>query len=108
MTDHELNPGEHVTRDEEADALNPALGTGTPDTAPLEPVLVSLLAGQPAATIGTIVAAIDALLIAAVSLPEWLTTVLVAAVTIAGALGIRSRVTPTARPRLDDDTPLTP
>lgn len=69
---------------------------------------VTLLEGQPAAVIGAVVAAIDAVLVAADPLPEWVTAVLVAVVTVAGALGIRSKVTPTAQPRLDADTPLTP
>lgn len=99
---------EHVDTLERDEALSPHVGTGTPSTAPHEPPAVSLLAGQPAAVIGTAVAVADALLVAAVPLPEWLTTVLIAVVTLAGALGIRSRVTPTARPRLDSDTPLTP
>lgn len=106
--DHESNPSEHVSEEEMQAALNPRVGTGTPDTAPQEAPPTTLLESQPAAIIGTVVAAIDALLVAAVPLPEWLTAVLVAVVTVAGALGIRSKVTPVARPRLDDDTPLTP
>ncbi len=106
--DHEVITAEHVDAIEEDRAASPNVGAGTPDTAPHELPAVSLLAGQPAATIGTIIAVIDAVLVAAVPLPEWLTSILVAVVTIAGALGIRAKVTPTARPRLDVDTPLTP
>lgn len=106
--DHEVNVAEHVNEGEAGDALDPAVGTGTPDTAPHEPPPVSLIEGQPAAVIGAVVAVADALLAVAVPLPEWLTTALIIVVTTAGALGIRSRVTPTARPRLDSDTPLTP
>lgn len=86
-----------------------ALTTSEPRTdVPQQSPDVSLLAGQPAAVIGSIVAAVDAILVAAVPLPEWLTAVLVAVVTIAGALGIRAKVTPVAAPKLDSDTPLTP
>lgn len=75
---------------------------------PAQPVAVGLLGTQPAAVIGTIVAAVDAILVAAVPLPEWLTAVMVGVVTVAGALGIRSKVTPVAAPKLDADTPLSP
>ncbi len=105
---NELTPAEHTSLDEMNEALNPAIGAGSPLTAPHEPVDVGPLAAQPAAVIGTVVAVIDALLVAAVPLPEWLTAILVAVLTIAGTLGIRSRVTPVARLRLDSDTPLTP
>ena len=107
-TEHEMDPSEHVDAIEADRAASPHVGTGTPDTAPHEPVPVSLLAAQPAAVIGTVVAVADALLIAAVPLPEWATSLLVAVVTIAGALGIRARATPTARPRDDAGNPLTP
>jgi hypothetical protein len=113
--EHELNPAEHVTELEAAQAGDPAIGTGTaaarpgePGAAPHEPPPTTLLERQPAATIGTVIAVADAILVAAVPLPEWLTAVLVAVVTVGGALGIRSKVTPTAAPRLDADTPLTP
>ncbi len=106
--DHELSTAEHVDSAVAACAASPNVGTGSPDTAPHEPVPVSLLAAQPAAVLGSIVAVADAILVAAVPLPEWATSLLVAVVTIAGALGIRSKVTPVARPRLDADTPLSP
>lgn len=70
-----------------------------------------MLKGEPAAVIGAVVAVANALLVAAVPLPSWLTTVLVVIVTAAGALGIRSQVTPTAMragagaPPADDDEP---
>jgi hypothetical protein len=89
-TDHEADATMHRDNDGKAELA-------APDIAPP----VGLLAGQPAAVIGSIVAIIDAVLVAAVPLPEWLTSVLVAVVTVAGALGIRSKVTPVARPRLD-------
>ncbi len=103
-----LPPDDAMSPQDAADALDPTIGTGTPDTAPHEPVPVSLLAAQPAAVIGTVVAIADAILVAAVPLPEWATSLLVGVVTIAGALGIRSRATPTARPRDDSGNPLTP
>lgn len=105
---HEHDPLEHVSDEERAAALDPNVGAGVPDTAPHEAPPTSPLESQPAAVIGTVVAAIDAVLVAAVPLPEWLTAVLVAVVTVAGAFGIRSKVTPVARPKLDADTPLTP
>ncbi len=105
---HEISAGEHLSAAELKAAEDPAVGAGTPDTAPHEPVPVTMFERQPAAVIGTIVAVIDAVLVAAVQLPEWLTAVLVAVVTITGALRIRSQVTPSARPRDDDGNPLTP
>lgn len=95
-------------RDEMRDAHDETVGAGSPNTAPHDAPPVSRLEGQPAAIIGTVVAAIDAVLVAAIPLPEWLTTVLVAVTTIAGALGIRAKVTPTARPRDNAGEPLTP
>ncbi len=115
--DHELASAEHIDTGEAAKALDPRTGKGAPTegtyggssmVAPHEPVDVGLLAAQPAAVLGSIVAVADAILVAAVPLPEWATSLLVAVVTIAGALGIRSKVTPVARPRLDADTPLSP
>lgn len=107
--------GTHVDTAEAAHAANPAIGEGVPfeaegypSAAPERLPDVSALDAQPAAIIGMVVAAIDAVLVAAVPLPEWLTAVLVAAVTVAGAFGIRSKVTPVAAPQLDNDTPLTP
>lgn len=73
-----------------------------------QPPNVSLLEGQPAAVIGAIVAAVDAILVAAVPLPAWLEPILVAVVTIAGAFGIYTRVTPVAKPRDNAGQPLTP
>ncbi len=108
MSTHEHAIAEHVSANEEVDASREGFGTGNAATAPHEPVPVGILAAQPAAIIGTIVAVADAILVAAVPLPEWATSLLVAVVTIAGMLGIRSKVTPVARPRLDADTPLTP
>jgi hypothetical protein len=108
MTSHEDDPAEHVSGHETAAALNPAVGAGSPDTAPHEPPPTTVLERQPAALIGTAIAVADAVLVAAVPLPEWLTAVLVAVVTVGGAFGIRSKVTPLAAPRLDADTPLTP
>lgn len=91
---------DHTHIDEqEAAAARPAEPESSPTT---------VLESQPLAVIGSIVAAVDAILVAAVPLPEWLTAVLVAVVTVAGAFGIHSKVTPVARPRLDADTQLTP
>ena len=104
----ELTPNDRQSDAEVAAALNPEVGAGTPDTAPHEAPPTTAMESQPAAVIGSVVAVIDAVLVAAVPLPEWLTAVLVAAVTVAGAFGIRSKVTPVAQPKLDADTPLTP
>ncbi len=108
MSTHEHAIAEHVSANEEVDASREGFGTGNAATAPHEPVPVGILAAQPAAVLGSIVAVADALLVAAVPLPEWATSLLVGVVTIAGALGIRSRATPTARPRDDSGNPLTP
>lgn len=95
-------------RDEMHQAHDETIGAGSPNTAPHEPPKVTLLEGQPAAVIGAIVAAVDAILVAAVPLPAWLEPILVAVVTIAGALGIYTRVTPVAKPRDNAGQPLTP
>ncbi len=78
-----MEPSEFVSAYEAREAEHPDIGAGTADTAPHEPPAVSLLAGQPAAIVGTIIAVIDAVLVAAVPLPEWLTSILVAVVTSA-------------------------
>lgn len=55
----------------------------------------SLFGREPAAIIGAVVAVADALLASpALALPGWLATVLIVVVTIGGALGIRSQVSP--------------
>lgn len=88
-----------------------ALTDGEPmpsHVAPASVPSVGLLAGQPAAVIGSIVVIADGVLASAVPLPEWLTLTLGAVIAVAGILGIRSRVTPVAAPKLDSSTPLTP
>lgn len=98
----------HVDVIEAADARNPGVGKGTPDTAPESLPDVSLLEGQPTVIIGSAVTIAEAVIATALPLPEWLKLVLGGVVAVGGILGIRAKVTPTAAPKLDDDTPLTP
>jgi hypothetical protein len=67
-----------------------------------------LIAEQPTAVIGAAVTVAEAIIATALPLPEWLKLILGGIVALGGVLGIRSKVTPVAKPRLDADTPLTP
>lgn len=91
-----------------AAAHDPDVGAGSPDTAPHQAPSLTRLEEFPARTIALIVAVIDAGVITADALPPWLTALIAAIVTIAGALGIQAKVTPAARPRDEDGTPLVP
>lgn len=55
------------------------------------------LKGEPAVILGTIVAIISAVLATVPSLPDSVQAVLIAVVSLAGALGIRSQVKPTLK-----------
>jgi hypothetical protein len=94
---------------DQAGAADPAIGAGSPDTAPLVSPKVSLLEGQPALILGSVVTVASVLLASpALPIPAGVKAVLAAVVAGAGALGIYARVTPVANPKLDADTPLTP
>lgn len=87
------------------------LGAEDPQPQAAMPVApkVSLIAGQPAAVIGTAVAVAEALLASpAIPFPDWLKAILALLIALAGAFGIYSKVTPVANPKLDPQTPLTP
>lgn len=107
MSEHPYEHEEMVSEEEMAAAQDPSVGTGSPETAPLQAPPTTLLQRQPAAMIGSAVASVDAGIIVA-PLPEWLTLVLTVIVTLAGALGIRAQVTPGALPRDDEGNPLVP
>lgn len=101
---------DHVSADEMARALDPAVGTGTPDTAPDEDPAVSLLRREP-----VLLAALVVLLpVAAAAVEAWAageTTKAIVASTLVALVAalarvLRAAVTPLARPRLDRETPL--
>lgn len=108
-----FDPSEHADDDDRAAAWDPTIGTGTPETAALEDIDVPWLRRQPLLA-----------LILAVQLPvlgafvtELATDATPAVAILLGsivgllALGGRvawNHVTPTARPRLAPDIPLTP
>lgn len=107
--------GTHVDAAEAADAANPAIGEGVPfeaegypSAAPDRLPDVSTVAAQPVAIIGAAVTIAEAIIATALPLPEWLKLALGGVVAAGGIFGIRSKVTPVAKPRLDADTPLTP
>lgn len=101
---------DHVSADEIARALDPAIGTGTPDTAPWEDPTVSLLRREP-----VLLLALVLLLPAAGTAIEAWAAGRTATAIVASAVGVliatltpivRAAVTPIARPRLDHETPL--
>lgn len=101
---------DHVSADEMARALDPAVGTGTPDTAPDEDPAVSLLRREP-----VLLAALVVLLPAVAAAGEaWATGETVRAIVASALVALiatltrilRAAVTPLARPRLDRETPL--
>lgn len=99
----------HVDESEAADGLKLMVGDGNVDTAPEVAPKVSLLEGQPALILGSVVTIATALLASpALPIPAGVKAVLAAVIAVAGIFGIRSRVTPVAAPKLDADTPLTP
>jgi hypothetical protein len=98
-----------ATLDENRTAEDGTVGAGTPGTAPGVAPKVSLLEGQPALILGSVVTIATALLASpALPIPAGVKAVLAVIVAVAGVFGIRSRVTPVANPKLDGDTPLTP
>ena len=100
MPEQLFDPEEYVNDIEQRQADDPGVGDGNEDTAPDLQVAVGLFAAQPAAVIGALVSVIDAVIAAAIPMPEWLSAALIVAVTSAGVLGIRSKVTPVARPNI--------
>lgn len=98
----------HVDQGEAREASSPNVGAGTPQTAPDVLPAVSALGAQPVAIIGAAVTIAEAIIATALPLPEWLKLALGGVVALGGILGIRAKVTPTAAPKLDADTPLTP
>lgn len=98
-----------ATLDENRVAEDSTVGAGSPGTAPEVAPKVSLLEGQPALILGSVVTVATALLASpAIPIPAWAKTVLAVIVAVAGIFGIYSKVTPVANPKLDADTPLTP
>lgn len=104
----EINPDEHVDTEEAAAALDPNVGTGTPETAPHDDPPTTLLERQPLRVVGAVqaIVAAAALIVALGVEIHW-------ALLVAGGLYLfeeykRLKVTPTALPRLSEDVPLTP
>jgi len=105
------DPSEHVDAGELADAANPDVGTGTPETAPWETVEIPWLRREPIVAFALLLvlaqlgAALTAL--AASSSPTLAVVLLAAAGVVTIAAGVvRRHVTPTALPKLDSETPL--
>ena len=109
-----INPDEHVDSDERAAAADPSVGDGSPETAPWREPAVSWLRRQPviaallAVNLPLVTGLVSAL--AAGNTNPTVVALLGVAVVLLNAVGavVRQAVTPTARPRLDKDTPLTP
>ena len=103
----------NISPEEQAAALNPSVGTGTPDTAPWEDPAVPFLKREP--IIAALIAA-NAPLVAGLAgsleegAPWWVQCLLGLGLVVVNGAGAAARkaVTPTARPRLDKDTPLAP
>jgi uncharacterized protein (DUF983 family) len=55
---------------------------------------VPVLTGEPAVIVGAILAALNAVQVAAIPMPTWAHTVIVAVTTVLGALVVRQQVTP--------------
>lgn len=98
----------HLSDDERAQIDDPNVGTGAPDTAPWEPPQTTLLEREPVRVVAAAQAIVAAaVLILALGVPVWAALALAATLYVLEEYA-RLKVTPTARPRLDDDTPLTP
>lgn len=107
MTD-DPDPREHVDERELADAWNPDIGTGTPETAPAELPRLTLLEREPVRLLGVVQAIVAAAVtIGALGVPIWAGLLLAVALYAIEELKA-SRVTPVANPKLADDIPLTP
>lgn len=110
-------PAEHddefASGEEAAEANDPNVGAGTPETAPWEEVEVPWLRRQPIiALILTVqLPALAGFVTELAGDTDPATAILLGSVsTVLLGLGLvaRRHVTPVARPRLDDQTPLTP
>jgi hypothetical protein len=113
MTDETRPDDEMLSADERAQALDPTVGTGTPETAPWEEPAVAWFKTQP--IVAMLVAANVPLLTGLAGsvgegAPWWASALLGAGVALVNALGIAARraVTPTARPRDNTGNALTP
>ena len=111
---------EFVGKAELHDIHDPHVGAGTPDTAPhfdpgdelpvtdTQPVLVAFAVTALPLVAAFVLSVADA---ASASVPAWIVAVLTGLGPLLGALAAlwaRAKVTPVARPRLDDETPLAP
>lgn len=116
MTDHlrAVADDDHASHRDAHQANTPHVGAGTPDTAPWEHVQVPWLRRQPVLALAllALVPTLTALVteLTARATDPLLVTALGAATTLItiGAAVVRANVTPTARPRLAPDLPLTP
>lgn len=105
---HENDSREHISDAEQAAALDPSIGTGTPDTAPHETPPTSLIERQPIRIVGAAQAiAASATTIVALDVPVWAGLLLGAALYAVEEYK-RLKVTPTAAPRDQAGAPLTP
>jgi hypothetical protein len=107
MADHEDDPREHVDDAEQAAAWDPAVGGGTPDTAPHEQPPLTLLERQPIRIVGAAQAIVAAATTAALDVPVWAGLLLGAGLYTVEEYK-RLKVTPSARPRDNAGHPLTP
>lgn len=114
MTDDPArNDDEMLSADERAQALDPTIGTGTPETAPWEETAVSWFKRQPIVAMLLVTnAPLLTGLAGSVSdgAPWWVSALLGSGVVLVNALGAAARrvVTPTARPRDNNGNSLTP
>lgn len=105
--------GEHVSHAEMRDALDPSVGAGSPDTAPLEEVAVSWFRRQPIVAMlvvlnGPLVTGLLGSLTEGA--PWWVSALVGSLIVLVNALGVAARrvVTPVARPRDNAGNALTP
>lgn len=109
----DINPGEHISPDEKAEAADPNVGTGTPDTAPWDTIEIPWLRREPVIALALLVVltqlgvALTALAAGASPVVAVLLLGLAGVVTIAAGV-VRRHTTALARPRLDPETPLIP
>jgi hypothetical protein len=104
------DPSEHVSADELADAANPDVGTGTPETAPYESPAVSFLRRYPVALFG-LVLLLPSITAAVTAWTAGATAEAIVATAISALIAgltplVHAAVTPIAAPRLDAETPL--
>lgn len=97
-----LDPADNVSEAEVAEALDPNVGTGTPDTAPWERPPVSLIDREPVRVLGAAQAIVAAAVaIIALGVPVWAGLLVAVVLYVVDELQ-RWRVTPVAAPSTVD------